>query len=113
MEYSVLDEGVIAELREVMGDQFGVLCERYAVDAKQRLTAMAIAIVEQDADALRGQAHSLKGASANLGAMVLAQLCLTMEQLAEAASWNEARSHLQQLEQTCEQVTDRLLTLAG
>ena len=113
MGASLLDMNVIAELRDVMGEQFGLLCERYIADTGQRLEAMTAAVAARDADTLRAQAHSLKGASANLGALGLADLCLAMEQLAKAGSWETAEGQLQALQQMGASVMAELPQLAG
>lgn len=109
----VLDENIIDELRDVMGDQFAVLCERYTTDARQRIEAMRAAVTAQDGDTLRAQAHSLKGASANLGAAVLADACLAMEQLAKAGDWRGIDVHLPRLEQVWQAVETALARLPG
>lgn len=113
MGESLLDMNVVAELRDVMGEQFGFLCERYIADAGQRLEAMAAAVAAKDVDTLRAQAHSLKGASANLGALGLADMCLAMEQLAKTGSWEAAEGQLQELQREGASVMAKLPQLAG
>ena len=69
----------LAELKEVLEDEFGVLISTYLTDAKFRLQLIQNGINSQDYEAVRLAAHSLKGASANLGAVILAQLCEKLE----------------------------------
>lgn len=88
MEAVAFDETVIVELKELMGERFGELCRRYIDDGSQRLTSMREAITEKTVDVLRDQAHSLKGASANVGALRLSEQCHQLEQLAADANWD-------------------------
>jgi histidine phosphotransfer protein HptB len=74
-----IDTEQLAELKEVLEDEFGVLISTYLTDAKFRLQLIQNGINSQDYEAVRLAAHSLKGASANLGALILAQLCEKLE----------------------------------
>ena len=74
-----IDAEQLAELKEVLEDEFGVLINTYLTDAKFRLQLIQNGINNQDYEAVRLAAHSLKGASANLGALILAQLCEKLE----------------------------------
>ena len=70
-----IDNEQLAELKDVLEDEFGILISTYLADAKLRLQGLQ----NQDYDAVRLAAHSLKGASANLGALLLAELCEKLE----------------------------------
>lgn len=74
-----IDNEQLAELKEVLEDEFSVLIDTYLTDAKFRLQLIENGINSQDYEAVRLAAHSLKGASANLGALVLAELCEKLE----------------------------------
>jgi HPt (histidine-containing phosphotransfer) domain-containing protein len=74
-----IDAEQLAELKEVLEDEFGVLISTYLTDAQFRLQLIQNGINSQDFEAVRLAAHSLKGASANLGALILAQLCEQLE----------------------------------
>ena len=74
-----IDAEQLAELKEVLEDEFGVLISTYLTDAQFRLQLIQNGINSQDFDAVRLAAHSLKGASANLGGLILAQLCEQLE----------------------------------
>lgn len=77
-----LDQALLAELKALMEDEFGTLVEAYLADSEQRLLEVADAWAADDLDTLRRSAHSLKGASSNLGAIELAGRCQTLEHLA-------------------------------
>lgn len=74
-----IDNEQLAELKDVLEDEFGILISTYLADAKLRLQLIEQGLQNQDYEAVRLAAHSLKGASANLGAVILAQLCEKLE----------------------------------
>ena len=74
-----IDNEQLAELKDVLEDEFGILISTYLADAKLRLQLIEQGLQNQDYDAVRLAAHSLKGASANLGALILAKLCERLE----------------------------------
>nr|HQV22619.1 Hpt domain-containing protein [Agitococcus sp.] len=57
-----IDTEQLAELKEVLEDEFSVLIDTYLTDAKLRLTLIKNGIATQDYEAVRLAAHSLKGA---------------------------------------------------
>jgi len=58
----------------------------YLEDAPPLLETIRDAVGRADADALRRAAHSLKSASANLGAVRLMRLCQHLEHLGDSGS---------------------------
>lgn len=80
-EEAHLDEAMILELKEVMGEDFHVLLETFLVDSKQRLEHLLKAIEAEEAEELRHTAHSFKGSSGNIGANQLSAICKSLEDL--------------------------------
>jgi histidine phosphotransfer protein HptB len=74
-----IDAAVVAELKSIMDGDLDALLEAYRDDARDRLDALRTAVRAGDLTTVRLQAHSLKGASANLGAARLASHCATLE----------------------------------
>jgi CheY-like chemotaxis protein/HPt (histidine-containing phosphotransfer) domain-containing protein len=71
--------GRLERLGEAAGeDLMGQLTELFLADADASLVAMREALVGGDTDAVTRTAHTLSGASANLGATNLARLCATL-----------------------------------
>ncbi|MCP4353298.1 MAG: response regulator [Desulfobacterales bacterium] len=56
------------------------LIKIYLTDAPIRLASIEQAIAEQDTDLLRATAHSLKSTTASLGAFVLSDMCLILQE---------------------------------
>lgn len=75
-----LDAFTIRELKGVMGNDFVQLVRAFITDSHQRLAAIAAAVDDADADALRRAAHSFKGSAGNMGAPALQALCHELEQ---------------------------------
>jgi signal transduction histidine kinase/CheY-like chemotaxis protein/HPt (histidine-containing phosphotransfer) domain-containing protein len=68
---AMLDEATLADLEEIMGDEVRGLVQAYLHDGDARLLALRVAADRKDAVEVGKLAHSLKSASANVGAKVL------------------------------------------
>lgn len=77
-----LDHALLQELKMLMEDDFGALLEAYLEDSQRQIQDVSDAWEAGDLERLRRGAHSLKGASANIGAAALAALCSHLEELA-------------------------------
>ncbi len=87
---ALLDEETIAELLEMVEDMPELLTEiidAYLEQGVELLAALERSITEKDATGLREAAHSLKGASYNVGAVPLAEITSILEQKGANADW--------------------------
>ena len=78
----VLDPERVALLRELDGGDGTLLpavADEYQRDAAAQVEAMRSAAAAGDASTLQRAAHTLKGASANVGAATMADLCRRLE----------------------------------
>jgi HPt (histidine-containing phosphotransfer) domain-containing protein len=86
---SVLDMQVIEGLRELGGeDDPGLLLEiigMFLEDAPARIREIELGLANGDIKLLERAAHSLKSASANVGAMRLSSVCRRIEEIARQA----------------------------
>ena len=73
------DIEAFAMLEEIMEDEFPELIRVYIEDSDPRLGALKKALNDEDCNELRELSHSLKGASANIAALPLADLCFQIE----------------------------------
>ena len=103
-----LDDEALAELQDVMEDEFGVLIRTYLADSRSRLSSLGQALADGDADAFARTAHSFKGSCINIGAPRLGALCQEAEQLGKNGDLAPAPSLLAQLEAEFAEVTRRL-----
>ena len=76
---NVLDDDVLAELREVMGAEFGNLVQMFLVDAAKYIQQLEEAAAGSDLEKLIAPAHTLKSSSANLGAMAVSAAAKRIE----------------------------------
>lgn len=81
-EPPVLDAEVVARL-EFLGkaagvDLIGQLAVLFLADAEVRVASLRVALTARDAVAVVQAAHTLSGASANLGATELSRMCATL-----------------------------------
>jgi len=76
---TVVDEQVISELREVMGEEFQGLIATYLDNTPALIFQIREAMDAGDIESLILPAHSLKSSSANIGAMQMSELARKLE----------------------------------
>ena len=91
-----------------MPSLLGRVIDRYLLDAPKLIEAMRQAQEQADAPALARAAHTLKSASASLGARHPAELCTTLEADARNGDTAQAAALLDQLERAREQAATAL-----
>jgi HPt (histidine-containing phosphotransfer) domain-containing protein len=82
--------------------------QAFVTDTPSHLRTLHAALAQADPDGLRRAAHSLKSASANIGADTLAQLCKDMEQLGRDDSTAGAAALLAGMEREFQAVRQSL-----
>ncbi|MEJ2692442.1 MAG: response regulator [Candidatus Thiodiazotropha sp.] len=75
----VIDRAVLAELYEIMEDEFVSVIQSYLISAPNLMHEIRDAVQQHDMDALVKSAHPLKSSSANVGAMELSALARELE----------------------------------
>jgi HPt (histidine-containing phosphotransfer) domain-containing protein len=90
----VVDAAALDVIRELAADDTPELLARvvglYLDDAPRHVAAIEAALARGDARALTLAAHTLKSASASMGAAQLAQLCRILEQDSRAGDLSRA-----------------------
>jgi CheY-like chemotaxis protein/HPt (histidine-containing phosphotransfer) domain-containing protein len=76
---SAIDQAVIQDLLEMMGAEFTDLVRVYLEDTPKSIAALERAAERNDMEGLIAPSHSLKSTSANLGALILAELTKRIE----------------------------------
>ncbi len=86
-----LDARVVAELKELLGEGFPLLVERYVGDCGKRMQRLKSAVETSDFATIFHESHGVKGSSKNIGATRLGVLCAELEHngQAEVAAGNE------------------------
>ncbi len=95
-----LDDGQGEALAEIVNEYLSVSDELRA-----EITRL---VSEADCDALERTVHTLKGASANVGATALVDLCADLERRAREAQLGDAAGLVEHLEAEFERVRDAL-----
>jgi HPt (histidine-containing phosphotransfer) domain-containing protein len=108
MKVQRFDLLALAELKELLEEEFPELIATFIWDTQQRLALLALAIEAADAGSTRMSAHSLKGSSINIGFAQFAQLCDEIEQTAKIGKLDNCRALLSALLLEAEWVFDHL-----
>ncbi|MAL98574.1 Hpt domain-containing protein [Hydrocarboniclastica marina] len=103
-----LDHEALAELREVMEEDFETLLGTYLNDSRMRISALADAAEAGNPELYARTAHSLKGSCINIGAMRLGQLCAGAERTGRSGDLGGAQKDLQVIQSEFEIVAEQL-----
>jgi signal transduction histidine kinase/CheY-like chemotaxis protein/HPt (histidine-containing phosphotransfer) domain-containing protein len=94
----MLDEATLADLEEIMGEEVRGLVQAYLHDGDARLLALRVAADRKDAVEVGKLAHSLKSASANVGAKILSAEAKAVEQDARNGTLADPNARVATLE---------------
>lgn len=99
------DLDALEMLQEIMEEEFSELVQVYIADSQPRIAALRQALAEQSAEEMRELAHSFKGASSNLSALPLADLCFKVECAGRDNSLQNIEVTIDLIEQEFQQVS--------
>lgn len=103
-----LDHEALAELRDVMEDEFDILISTFLQDSQGRLSQLRSALEHGDATAYTKAAHSLKGSCINIGAPVLAERCQEAERQGRGGDLTAGDGQIAAIETELTLVSDEL-----
>ncbi|MFN2359506.1 MAG: Hpt domain-containing protein [Marinobacter sp.] len=103
-----LDQEALAELQDVMEDEFDILINTYINDSSDRIAHLRSALEQEDADRFSKSAHSFKGSCINIGAPKLGELCSEAEKAGRDKRLGEAAAMVDAIENEFRQVEDNL-----
>lgn len=107
-EKTHLDEEALAELQDVMENEFDILIRTYLSDSRDRIKMLRAALQENDPDAFTKSAHSFKGSCINIGAPRLGELCFEAEQAGRDGRLEQAGQLLDEIDSEFRTVTELL-----
>lgn len=93
-----LDVATIKELKEILEDEFYDLVDTYICDTKQKMALLAGNVEQHDHKKIGEIAHSMKGASYNLGANRFGYYCHQLEKDANKDADETYRQHVAKLQ---------------
>ena len=108
---SHFDIEALTMLEEIMEDEFPELVEVFIADSAPRIPALKLALENKETNTLRELAHSFKGASGNLSALPLADLCFKIEESSRQGEVEGTEELIQQIEQEYLKVKSILLSM--
>lgn len=111
---TTLDKTIVHQLKATpLGDGqtlFTKICEPFIQQTKSQIQTIEKSLPSEDFESIFQAAHSLKSASATIGALSLSSICLNMEQLCREAPHKieEVEHSYIQLKQAFTEVEDAL-----
>lgn len=111
-----LDAEAVKKLREIgtrtSEDTFvNNLLERFLYGTPERLQSLQDAAATGDCETIEFQAHTLKSSCGYVGALVMVEVCKTLESLARAGDIEDAKQLVAELQESFALVTPRLESL--
>lgn len=108
---AALDQEIVRDLLDVMGEEFTELVGVYLEDTPKNLALLEAAAARNDANGLIAPSHSLKSTSANLGAMTLAEIAKRIEHGARSGTLGDAGTLVRDLTREYGRVSAELRNL--
>jgi two-component system sensor histidine kinase RpfC len=99
----------VNDLVDLGGKNFvSELAEQFSHDAANALLKLSDAVNNADSATFRDEAHALRSASANIGAQMLFQTCLSWREIENGELESEGGQHLQRLQDEMQQAIEGL-----
>jgi CheY-like chemotaxis protein/HPt (histidine-containing phosphotransfer) domain-containing protein len=108
---AALDQEIVRDLLDVMGEEFTDLVGVYLEDTPKNLSLLEAAAARGDVNGLIAPSHSLKSTSANLGAMTLAEIAKRIEHGARGSTLGDPTSLVRDLAREYGRVSAELRNL--
>jgi HPt (histidine-containing phosphotransfer) domain-containing protein len=109
----LLDTEIIAELREVMEEEFADLIGTFLNDLPAQMDSLQVAIAQNAAPDLYRIAHKLKSSCGSLGAVQLAELVRQLEQAGRQNTLDGTAALLAETRNIAQTTTVRLTAEMG
>jgi CheY-like chemotaxis protein len=107
-----LDDGALATLRDLGGDEFlGEVIDAFLADAPELVATLRSSLDSGNTEELRRAAHTLKSNGATLGAEQFAELCRTLEHRAKEGELDGASELVGRIEQDYRALEEALSAL--
>jgi HPt (histidine-containing phosphotransfer) domain-containing protein len=108
---SHFDIEALTMLEEIMEDEFPELVNVFVTDSDPRIPALQQALENNETETLRELSHSFKGASGNLSALPLADLCYQIEEKSREGKTEGTAELIERVEQEYQSVKSILLAM--
>ncbi|WP_201584318.1 Hpt domain-containing protein [Psychrobacter jeotgali] len=104
----IIDDEQFEDMRQLLEDDFVELIQAYITDSEQRISALRLAQAANDNAAGFEVAHTLKGASANLGATQLVVLSDHLQEACRARKIDQQSTLMDQLSTALQRVKNEI-----
>lgn len=101
------------ELKDLLEEDFTDLIQTYMNDSETRLSEIAKALQSKDYRLGFEAAHSLKGASSNLGATHLSELCYQLQEVCRDNQLEHNQALVEEVSAEARAVNERIKQLIG
>ena len=108
-EQQHIDHDALAELRDVMEEEFVILVNTFIQDSDDRLRQLREGAEAEDPEGVRKVAHSFKGSCINIGAPELADRCREAEQRGRDEDLSDIGACVNAIEKELETVREALV----
>lgn len=104
-----VDRSVLQALKASVGEDYiGVMLETFLEETSQLMTDLQKSLSENDAEAFRRAAHSMKSNAATFGATRLSELAKELEVIARAGTLSEVGDRLGVLEEALKSASEEI-----
>jgi HPt (histidine-containing phosphotransfer) domain-containing protein len=104
MTQTAMDTSILAEVKEIMGDDFNEVVKLVIDSLPEQLNILESAIENNNAELLNKVSHKMKGSSGSIGALGLADKLHTIELIGREGSTDITEQALGELRETINQV---------
>lgn len=108
MSHPEVDREMLDNLKTILEDRFELLITTYISDSESRRARLREALERKDFEAIRHEAHGLKGSSRNIGANEFADICATVETQATHKDDTDLEQNIAAVEQKLAAVLQEL-----
>lgn len=108
-----IDQKVVTELRELMGDAYLTVYEAFLRSGEQNMSDLAAAVADNKLENIKSITHTLKGSSANIGAKRLSEISMEMMEDARNSMVADYHSYLANMQQEFKRVCDMIETFSA
>jgi HPt (histidine-containing phosphotransfer) domain-containing protein len=108
MSEQALDPTIFAEMRELMEDALAEFINTYLDNSPKLIQKIGEGLQTNNAELVFHNAHQLKGGSGSIGALDLAKLSLSIEQIGKSGSIEGVADLLDELKVEFSRVEDEL-----
>lgn len=96
------------ELKDLLEDDFVDLITNYIADSEKRIAEMQTAFDNNDNRLGFESAHGLKGASSNLGATALTEMCYQLQEICRGGQIHKHQQLIDEIKAECHAVNDEI-----